>query len=86
MGVLRTIFWILLGYYALKLIGRLFRPWMHAYARKKTEELFRQAAAGQGGETDSVTAEGEVTIEKNPPVRKPSSKKVGEYIEFEEIE
>ena len=76
MGVLRTIFWILLGYYVLKLISRLFRPWIHAYARKKTEEMFRQAASRQGGEPNSVTPEGEVTIEKKPPERKSSGKKV----------
>lgn len=86
MGVLRTIFWILLGYYLLKLVSRLLRPWAHAYARKKSEELFRQAAERQGGSPHSAHREGEVTIDKKPPVRKPSGKKVGEYIEFEEIE
>ncbi len=86
MGVLRTIFWILLGYYVLKLVSRLLRPWAHAYARKKTEEMFRQAASGPGREPDFGTREGEVTIEKKPPVRKSTGKKVGEYIEFEEIE
>lgn len=86
MGVLRTIFWILLGYYVLKILGRLFRPWAHAYARKKTEELFRQAAERQGGQPRAQNQEGEVSIDKKPPVRQSSGKKVGEYIEFEEIE
>ena len=86
MGVLRTIFWILLGYYLLKLISRLLRPWLQAYARKKTEEMFRQAGAGQSGEPSFRTREGEVTIDRKPPARKSSGKKVGEYIEFEEIE
>jgi hypothetical protein len=86
MGVLRTIFWILLGYYLLKLVSRLLRPWAHAYARKKSEELFRQAAERQGGKPHSAHREGEVIIDKKPPARKSSGKKVGEYIEFEEIE
>lgn len=87
MGVLRTLFWILLGYYLLKLVSRLLRPWAHAYARKKSEELFRQAAERQqGGAPHDRRPEGEVTIDKKPPVRKTSGKKVGEYIEFEEIE
>ena len=86
MGVLRTIFWILLGYYVLKLASRLFRPWVHAYARKKTEEMFRQAAERQGGQTPGPNQEGEVIIDKKPPVRKSTGQKVGEYIEFEEIE
>lgn len=86
MGVLRTIFWILLGYYALRLLSRLLRPWLHAYARKKTEEMFRQAASGPSGESNFGNREGDVTIDKKPPARKSSGKKVGEYIEFEEIE
>ena len=86
MGVLRTIFWILLGYYLLKLVGRLFRPWAHAYAKRKSEELFRQAAERQGAQPHSERPEGEVIIDKKPPARKSSGKKVGEYIEFEEIE
>jgi len=86
MGVLRTIFWILLGYYVLKLVSRLFRPWVHAYARRKTEEMFRQASERQGGQSYSGNPEGEVIIDKKPPVRKSTGKKVGEYIEFEEIE
>ena len=86
MGVLRTIFWILLGYYLLKLVSRLLRPWAHAYARRKTEEMFRQASSNQGGQSHSGHPEGEVIIDKKPPIRKSSGKKVGEYIEFEEIE
>lgn len=86
MGVLKAIFWILLGYYVLKLISRLLRPWLHAYARKKTEQMFRQAASGPGGESSFRSREGEVTIDKKPPARKSSGNKVGEYIEFEEIE
>ena len=86
MGVLRTLLWIILGYYALKLVARLFRPWMHAYARKKTEEMFRQAASGPSRKEDPESRVGEVTIDKKPPQRKASGKRVGEYIEFEEIE
>ena len=86
MGVLRTLLWILLGYYALKLLARLLRPWFHAYARKKTEEMFRQAASGASSKEDPESRVGEVTIDKKPAERKASGKKVGEYIEFEEIE
>ncbi len=85
MGVLKTLFWIILGFYALKLLGRLLRPWLHAYARKKTEEMFRQAASRTQTEEPAPRA-GEVTIDKKPSRRETSKNKVGEYIEYEEIE
>jgi hypothetical protein len=86
MGVLRTIFWILLGYYLLKILGRLLRPWLHSYARKKTEDLFRQAASDPRRSQDTGTKVGEVTIDKPPPARMQSRTKVGEYIDYEEVE
>ena len=86
MGVLRTIFWILLGYYLLKITGRLLRPWLHSYAQRKTADLFREAAANQGYTQDVGQKEGEVTIDKKPPARRPSNSNVGEYIDYEEVE
>ncbi len=85
MGVLKTLFWIILGLYALRLLGRLLRPWLQAYARKKTEEMFRQAASRTQTE-EPAPKTGEVTIDKKPSRRETSKNKVGEYIEYEEIE
>ena len=85
MGVLKILFWIVLGFYALRLLGRLLRPWLQAYARKKTEEMFRQAASRTQTE-DPAPKAGEVTIDKKPSRRETSKNKVGEYIEYEEIE
>jgi hypothetical protein len=62
------------------------RPWVHSYAQRKTEDLFREAAARQSYGQDVGQKEGEVTIEKKPQARRPSSNKVGEYIDYEEVE
>jgi hypothetical protein len=86
MGVLKTILWILLGYFLLKLIARLLRPWLLAYARRKTGDFFEQAAAKAQQPREASGTEGEVSIDKKPPRRANSGKKVGEYIEYEEIE
>jgi hypothetical protein len=86
MGVLKAILWILLGYYLLKIVGRLLRPWAQRYVRRKAEDYFQQASAATGetqGESDRV---GEVTIDRRPPARRRSSEKVGEYIEFEDVD
>ncbi len=86
MGVLKTVFWILLGFYLLKLIGRLLRPWLLAYARKKTDEFFQQASPNGGGRYSQPAPEGEVTIDKKPPGRAHTAHEVGEYIEYEELD
>jgi hypothetical protein len=86
MGILKTILWILLGYYLLKLVARLARPWIRRYAQRKMEEAFRQAAPHREPATSDNTRVGEVSIDKKPPSRTPSGQKVGEYIDFEEID
>ena len=86
MGVLKTILWILLGYFILKVIGRLLRPFLLAYARKKTGEFFQQAAANNPNSHSGVAREGETIIDRKPRKRKDTGTTVGEYIEYEEIE
>lgn len=86
MGVLKTVLWILLGYFFLKVIGRLLRPWLLAYARRKTGEFFQQASTHGKQSQPGAAPEGEVIIDKKPSQRANSGKKVGEYIEYEEIE
>ncbi|MGB5189370.1 DUF4834 family protein [Robiginitalea sp.] len=86
MGVLKTVLWILLVYFALKIIGRLLRPWLLAYARRKTGDFFEQAAARGQQTRQAPTPEGEVSIDKTPTRRANPGKKVGEYIEYEEID
>ena len=86
MGFLRTLLWILLGYYLLKLIGRLMRPWIRKFVQKKASEYYQKASSAPWEQDNSQGRVGEVTIDRKPPARKHSSRKVGEYIEYEEIE
>ena len=86
MGFLKTVFWILLGYYLLKIAGRLLRPWAQRYVRRKAEDYFQQASAPAREDQSGPDRVGEVTIDRRPPARKRSSAKVGEYIEFEDVD
>lgn len=86
MGFLRTVLWILLGYYLLKLLGRLLRPWFGRFLQKKASEFYENASSQARDQNDGQGRVGEVTIDRRPPARKHSSSKVGEYIEYEEIE
>jgi hypothetical protein len=84
-GVLRVILIILLIYYGLKILSRLFAPILIKYVAKKAEERF----GGQFGQYQQPkkeqTKEGEVTIDKAPKTTT-SNKKVGEYVDYEEID
>ncbi len=87
MAFLKTILIILLVYYLLKILARWFAPKIFSYAAKKTEERFRESFGGFPERPESSEEKvGEVIIDKKPPKKTSSSKKVGEYIEVEELD
>ncbi|MBT8263995.1 MAG: DUF4834 family protein [Eudoraea sp.] len=87
MGFLKTLLIILLVYYLLKVMARLFAPTIINYAAKRTErhfkEAFGQAANQPQDQKDEI---GDVSVDKTSVKSKKSSNSVGEYIDFEEIE
>lgn len=87
MGFLRTILIIVLVYYALKILGRLFAPQLFRYAAKKTEKHFREQFGGfPGNDPANLKQDGDVIIKEKSSKKSASKEKVGEYIDFEEIE
>jgi hypothetical protein len=84
MGVLKTIFFILLFYYAFKFVAKLFAPYLVKKAtetmRKKAEEQFRNQ------QPKSNVKEGETIIDKAPDNKQQGKNSVGEYVDFEEID
>lgn len=86
MGFLRVLFFLLVGYYLLKIIGRLAAPYMVNYAARKSQDIFRKAYEQQQSNTSASEKVGDVIIEKPSNSHKKPSRQVGEYISFEEIE
>lgn len=87
MGLLRTIAIILVAYFALRLLTHWLVPKLFAYATKKAEARFREAyGMRQESRERETDQEGPIIVDKKSQGRKKDSKKVGEYIEFEEIE
>ncbi|MGJ8659182.1 DUF4834 family protein [Cellulophaga fucicola] len=84
MNFLIAILVIIAVYYLLKFLVRLFAPKMMNYAAKKTEEhlkkKFEQFAQDSNQNTTNSTTTKKDKLKSNP------SKKVGEYIDFEEVE
>jgi hypothetical protein len=83
MGVLRTIAIIILVIYGLRVLARLFAPFLRRYFAKKAEKNFSEQFK-QHGQQQQRAKEGETVIDKAPKTK--PSKNVGEYIDFEEVD
>ncbi|WP_238528693.1 DUF4834 family protein [Kordia algicida OT-1] len=82
-NLVRTLLIIVLVVYGLRILARLFGPFMLRYVAKKAEKKFSEQFK-QHAENQQRTKEGETTIDKMPNTK--SSKNVGEYIDFEEVD
>ncbi|WP_299525601.1 DUF4834 family protein [Winogradskyella sp.] len=90
MGLLRTILIILLVWFGLRILARLFAPILMKFVAKKAEERFGQQFGGFQNQAqqreEQKRREGETVIDKMPQQNKSSNEKVGEYIDYEEID
>lgn len=90
MGLLRTILIILLVYFGFKILARLFAPILMRFVAKKAEQKFGQQFGGfqnpNQQRQQQKQKEGETVIDKMPNTNKSSNEKVGEYIDYEEID
>lgn len=85
MGLLRTIFVLVLIYYVFKFLARLFAPYLMKKMVNKMQEKASQQYNSNHQNTTTVR-EGETIIDKTPKNAKESNKSVGEYVDFEEID
>ena len=85
-GFLRTLLIILLVYYGIKFLSRLFAPYMVRYMSKKMNERFGGQFQQQQKQSEPKYKEGETIIDKIPKQDTSSNKNVGEYIDYEEID
>ncbi|MFK7781612.1 DUF4834 family protein [Psychroserpens sp.] len=85
-GFFRTILIILLIYYGIKILSRLFAPYLMRYMSKKMEQKFGEQFQQQQQCQNPSQKEGETVIDKVPQRQKTSDKNVGEYVDYEEIE
>ncbi|KJD32940.1 hypothetical protein PK35_08165 [Tamlana nanhaiensis] len=87
-GLVRTLLIILLVYFGIKILARLFMPFFLKFVAKKAEARFGGQFSQyqqQQRNQQKTTKEGEVIIDKIPNT-KASNKDVGEYVDFEEID
>ena len=90
MGLLRTVLIILLVYFGFKILARLFAPLLLRFVAKKAEQKFGQQFGGFKSQAEQrqkqTQKEGETVIDKMPNQNKQSNTKVGEYVDYEEID
>ncbi|WP_136481155.1 DUF4834 family protein [Cognatitamlana onchidii] len=86
-GLVRMILIILLVYFGVKILARLFMPFLLKFVAKKAEQRFGEQFGGFQKHThqQKERPEGEVSIDKIPKT-KSSNKDVGDYVDFEEID
>ena len=85
-GFVRMILIILLIYFGIKILSRLFAPFLVKYVAKKAEQRFGgQFGQFQKPQQETPKKAGEVSIDKVPKA-KASNKDVGDYVDYEEIE
>ena len=86
MVLLQTILILIIVYYIFKILWKWFSPYLLNYAVKKTEERFGQQFAAPRQTTQKPQNEGETSVFTRPNSKRKTTKKVGEYTDFEEIE
>jgi hypothetical protein len=79
-GFLRTLFYIVLFYYIFKFVMRLLLPVVLKKAVEKAEQNMRHH------HQQAYSNQGETINESPQPSKLRETKKVGEYVDFEEIE
>lgn len=86
MGLLKTVLIILLFYFGFKILARLFTPLLLRFVAKKAEQKFGGFKNQANQQQQQQKKEGETIIDKIPNQNKTSSDKVGEYIDYEELD
>nr|WP_319400800.1 DUF4834 family protein [uncultured Carboxylicivirga sp.] len=84
-GLIRTIFYIVVFYYIFKLIGQLVMPF---FLKKGVERMQRQQQQATNGYREEASRnEGKVTIQKNTETKHEThiDDNEGEYVDFEEV-
>jgi len=86
MVLLQTNLILIIVYYVFKILWKWLSPRLFNYAVRKTEERFGGQFGGYGKTAQKPKNEGETTVFTRPTKQRKSTKNVGEYIDFEEIE
>ncbi|MBS9773998.1 MAG: DUF4834 family protein [Tenacibaculum sp.] len=83
MVFLKTLLYIVLIYYVVKVLIRIFAPYL---IKKAVDKMQQKAQQQYQNNQQPEVKEGEVVIDKKPNNINKSNNDVGEYVDFEEVE
>ena len=87
LGFIKTLIYIIAIYYIIKFLARLFLPILVKKAVEKAGENFqKQQQYAQGNSWKKTTTTDEVIIDTANAKKTREIKKVGEYVDYEEID
>ena len=87
-GFVRMILIILLIYFGIRILTRLFAPLLAKFVVKKAEQRFGDQFGQfqKQRQQQPIKKEGEISIDKMPPKSKATNNDVGDYVDYEEID
>lgn len=85
-GILKTICYILAFYYIFKFLARLFLPIMVKKVVEKAGANFQQQYQSQYQQQQASSGQDEIIYDSVQQKNPRETKKVGEYVDYEEIE
>ncbi len=78
---------IVVVYYGIKFLAKLFAPYLQKYAVNKMQEKFNQQYQNGANTEEKREPEGKTTVVNKPKNNKGiNTDKSGEYVDFEEVE
>ena len=86
MVLLQTILILILVYYGIKILLKWLAPRLLNYAVRKTSQRFGEQFGNAQGHASTTQQRGKTTVNTKTRPKSNPAKKVGEYIDFEEIE
>ena len=84
-GVLKAIFYFIVFYYAFKFLARLFLPVLVKKAVEKAGQNFQQYNQSQSY-NQTASPKDEIVYDTSKSAKPRETKKVGEYVDYEEID
>lgn len=86
-GIIRTLFLLMMAYYVIKFLAKLFLPLLVKKVVEKAGENFQQQQQNQQGNSWKKTVNNDEIIIDTTNAKNPrETKKVGDYVDYEEIE
>ena len=84
-GTIKVIFYILIFFYVLKFLARIFLPVLVKKVVEKASQNFQQQYSNQQQHTYQQSKD-EVVIDTSNAKKSRETKKVGDYVDYEEID